>query len=222
MAGWNLVSELRIALVTVTSRHTFQRLRGRKHLRVHLGCGDDIREGWVNIDLNLSKRTCRSKLEQSGTALINHDLRLGLPLEPSSCDFIYSSHLIEHLEPRAGVRLMGECFNALCPQGTFRVVLPDYKTILKAYLKNDIEYFKILDSTSAIPELHPGTKTLIDQVNYAVYQYGEHRYIYDEEKLVVTLRNLGFKNTFVSEFRNGIDHPSPLRRKYSLYVEAVK
>src|SRR6266536_2872590 len=80
LAGWNLVSELRIALVTVTSRHTFQRLRGRKHLRVHLGCGDDIREGWVNIDLNLSKRTCRSKLEQSGTALINHDLRLGLPL----------------------------------------------------------------------------------------------------------------------------------------------
>src|SRR5439155_5954642 len=125
-ASWNLLSEIRAALTTTISRRAFGRLRGRKGVKVHLGCGVDIREVWVNIDLKLLKEACSAKHDKADTVLINHDLRLRLPLEESSCESIYSSHLIGHLELRPGLRLLRDCYLALCPDGTCRVVLPDY------------------------------------------------------------------------------------------------
>jgi SAM-dependent methyltransferase len=222
LAAWNLVSEVRITLATIFAHRAFHQLRNRMHLKVHLGCGDDIREGWVNIDLNPKRQSCHCLPEKSDTVVISYDLRLGLPLRPSSCDYIYSSHLIEHLEPQAGLRLLRDCFSALRPGGTCRIVLPDYRSAFSAYLNGDVEYFQMLDETGEIREFQPGTKTLIDQVDYAVHQYGQHRCIYDSEKLVIVLRAIGYRDPCVSMFRPDVDHPSPIRQQYSLYLEATK
>jgi predicted SAM-dependent methyltransferase len=222
LAAWNLFSEARIALIVISASRAFRRLRGKRQLKVHLGCGDDIREGWVNIDLDLKPRDYRTGSRQRQTILISYDLRLGLPLEESSCTYVYSSHLLEHLEPAAGLRVLRDCFTALVPGGVCRIAIPDYKRIFSAYIENDVGYFSTVDATGEVCKIEPETQTLVDQINYAVYQSGQHRCIYDGEKLLAILHHIGYRQSHISLFKTEIDHPSLLRRQYSLYVEATK
>jgi SAM-dependent methyltransferase len=118
-AVFNVLAETRVAAATLRSEQTFRKLAGRRGLQIHLGCDDDVREGWVNIDLKVRRVQGERRLHPD-TVLVDHDLRLGLPLAPESCDYIYSSHLLEHLEPHHGLRLLRDCFDALRPGGILR------------------------------------------------------------------------------------------------------
>jgi hypothetical protein len=80
----------------------------------------------------------------------------------------------------------------------------------------------MLEETGEVRELEPGTRSLIDHVDYGVYQYGQHRCLWDEPKLVRTLIAIGFSRAYGSAFQSDVDRPSALRRQYSIYVEAVK
>lgn len=220
-----LREELRIARITRGSTEALQALAGKTELRIHLGCGPDIRPGWVNVDLALTRRI--DPAAHPDATFVNHDLRQGLPLEEASCAFIYSSHFFEHLNHEEGRQLLVDCYRALRPGGTFRVALPDLKGLFEAYLRRDEEFLSLL---SPLLDTDPwlasavetGTKTLVDYVNYGVYQSGEHKYIYDQEKLDTVLRSVGYGSVTPSSYQEGTDPGSPVRRRYSLYAEAVK
>ena len=196
------------------SAKSFRALEGEKGLKVHLGCGEDVRTGWVNIDLT---PTLPPWIPPKAM-FINHDLRRGLPLEAGSCGFIYSSHFFEHLEYEDALRLMHDCYKALSFGGVFRIVLPNLPDWFDAYLRGEKEYFDLLDAV--LPEL--GSKTLIDYINFGVYQFGQHKYIYDEEKLESILQRIGYSSVSPSSYQEGIDLDAPIRRRYSFYMEAVK
>lgn len=213
----NVVFELRAAAITHSGRARLRALRGQTALNLHLGCGQDMRPGWVNIDLLLGRR--RRFIRRDAT-FINYDLRRGLPIHSNSCGLIYSSHFFEHLEPDKGMNLMADCYRALAPAGVFRLVIPDFRSVFDAYLRGDFDYFAA--ASSMVWGSNPSDKGLIDMVNFGVYQYGEHQTIHDEQKLTAILTRLGFRNPRRSEFRPGIDVDSELRRRYSLYFEAVK
>lgn len=181
-----------------------------------MGCGPHLKSGWINIDLT------DSPPHTNGATFINYDLRRGLPLEEGSAALIYSSHFFEHLEYSQGVRLMRDCYRALCPGGTFRISLPDFKTSFAAYLRGDATHFDLYDIHAVMPDLEPGTESIVDHINYAVYQYGEHKCIYDEEKMIALLRKVGFQLVAESSFQPEIDPDEPLRQRHSFYVEAVK
>ena len=55
-----------------------------------------------------------------------------------------------------------------------------------------------------------------------MYHYGEHKIILDEEKTISLLRQAGFATVAAADYKEGIDPPSTLRRRYSFYVEAVR
>lgn len=218
-----LLDELEIDKTVQRSSARFQALQGKKNLNVHLGCGDDIRAGWLNIDLKLGQLPQQTdSATQSDTNFINYDLRRALPLEDNCCSFIYSSHFFEHLEYKDGLRLMRECYRVLQPEGIFRVSLPNFKGFFAAYLRGDKSYIDMINIHEVLPEVEPGTETYTDYVNYGVYQYGEHKCIYDEEKVVLLLQKLGFRAVTESSYQDGIDPASELRRRYSFYVEGVK
>lgn len=214
-ASVGLARELAIAARSRAARRRFRVLRGRRDLKVHLGCGDDVRPGWVNIDVGAGAAT-------EGAVVVRHDLRRGLPLEGESCVLIYSSHLFEHLGYRAGARLMRDCHRSLRPGGVLRFALPDFKGMFEAYLNRDAGYLELVDIRETLPYVEPGTETLVDHVNYGVYQFGEHKTIYDQEKLTLLLRHIGFRSVSESSFRSDIDPDTPLRRRYSFYVDATK
>ncbi len=83
-------------------------------LRLHLGCGPDHREGWVNVDVN-------PKFSPDIVAPVGE-----LPmLADGSCEVIESFHLFEHLtftQARAALR---EWRRLLAPGGELRVELPN-------------------------------------------------------------------------------------------------
>jgi predicted SAM-dependent methyltransferase len=218
----NLWFEIRTAHIARRAAGVFQALQGQQHLKVHVGAGDDIRLGWVNIDLALRIPPQIDPAAHPDTMFINYDLRRGLPLATGSCDYIYSSHFFEHLEYRHGLRLMRDCYRALRPGGTFRLALPNFKGLFEAYLHRNESYFDLISISESLPEVEPETATLVDHVNYGVYQAGEHKCVYDEEKLVLVLRKIGFSAVAPADYQAGMDPASPLRRRYSFYIEAVK
>jgi predicted SAM-dependent methyltransferase len=219
-AAQQVWKEFEMACISRRSAARFQQLRHFRDLKVHLGCGADIRLGWINIDLslhNVKERDC------VGDAIfINHDLRRGLPLEKGSCELIYSSHFFEHLDWRDGERLMRDCFSALKVGGLFRIVLPDMPSLFQAYLSRDADVFSLLDKEKLMDWVEPATRTFIDYLNYCIYQHGEHKCIYDSEKLQVLLRHIGFSRVEVSSFSESTDLGTELRRAYSFYTNAWK
>ena len=216
-----LLNEVQIEGIVRKAARKFAALKGRTNLKLHLGAGPDIRTGWVNIDLALTLPTV-DEGKQPDTVFINYDLRRRLPLEDASCAYIYSSHFFEHLEYRHVKQLLRECYRVLKPGGVFRACLPNFKGMFAAYLRGDDEYFSLLNILETLPEVEPGTETLVDHVNYGVYQNGEHRWIMDEEKIKLLLRRTGFASVAESSFREEIDRDMEVRRRYSFYVEAFK
>jgi predicted SAM-dependent methyltransferase len=227
-AAEELERERAIARLSAAAEQAFADLREESGLKVNLGCGTDVREGWVNIDLFTD-----GPPPAPGARVVNFDLRRGLPLADGSCSVVYSSHFFEHLEYRDGVRLMRDCHRCLEPGGTFRTALPDLRQDFEAYVRADNraneefdelvgpdfgEDFELIRGLE--PELRGRAR--VDYLNYSVYQYGEHRVIYDEEKLRLVLEHIGFRSVTESPFREGLDLDEPLRRKYSFYVEALR
>jgi predicted SAM-dependent methyltransferase len=219
----SLLDEVRLARVTTAAAPQFTALRGEKGLLLHLGCGNHLKDGWLNLDLNLNGTAPElppQRLPQ--TRFILYDLRSGtLPLDDDSCELIYSSHFFEHLAYDDGERLMRDCHRVLQPGGTFRAALPDFPELFRAYLERDEKVFELYSIFDVFPHRPPETVTLVDHVNANVYEWG-HKCIYDQEKICRVLRHLGFASVEITDYREGIDPASELRRRYSFYVEATK
>jgi len=54
--------------------------------QVQLGCGNEYKNGWINIDKNMGIK-----------ADIYRNIEKGLPFDDDSVDEIYTRHLIEHI-----------------------------------------------------------------------------------------------------------------------------
>jgi len=111
---------------------------------------------------------------------------------------------------------------ALRPGGVFRVSLPNFKGLFDAYLRGDEVYVDLIDILALLPEVEPGTEMLVEHINYGVYQYGEHKCIYDEDKVILLLQKIVYSSVTLSSYQEGMDLGEEARRRYSFYVEAVK
>jgi predicted SAM-dependent methyltransferase len=222
-ASKELWNEIRVAARTARSRRRFRALDGRRDLLLHLGCGGEIKPGWINVDLAPARSVRRTvRRLPAGTLFFEYDLRRGeVPLPDGSCARVYSSHFFEHLDYETGVRLMRDCHRVLRPGGVFRAALPTFRAMFRAYLDGDAGYFEGVALADVRPEVEPETATLLDHVQYGVYQYGEHKCLYDEDKLCRVLKRLGFEARAVP-YDPEVDATNDLRRRYSFFVEGVK
>ena len=74
---------------------------------------------------------------------VSTDLRSGgrLPFADESQRFVYSAHLIEHLDDDSILRLFAECRRILRPDGWLRVETVDAERLVRAYLEGDEAFF---------------------------------------------------------------------------------
>lgn len=85
-------------------------------MRLNVGCGRDIRKGWVNID----------KYGLPGVDVI-HDLQvLPLPFKDEHCDEILCQDVLEHFDDY--IPLMRELCRILRPGGALTVRVPHFST----------------------------------------------------------------------------------------------
>lgn len=68
--------------------------------------------------------------------ILSHDLLKGIPLDHSSMDVIYHSHVLEHFSKKDGVNFIKECFRVLKRGGVIRIAVPDLEAIVKEYINN--------------------------------------------------------------------------------------
>jgi predicted SAM-dependent methyltransferase len=178
---------------------------GKTGLKLHLGCGPNVKPGWVNVDF-------------SPKADLQLDLREPLPFAGGSCSLIYSEHFFEHVDfPDAVYTLLAECLRVLGPEGIFSVGVPDTEWPILEYGRVKQEnYF-----TTAKKIWHPPwCETEMDHINYHFRQRGQHLYAYDEKTLCHVLTKAGFAQARRRKFDPGLDLAN--RELGTLYAEARK
>ena len=139
-------------------------------MKLNLGCGPHVMDGWLNFDVVAYPGVTRM------------DLALGLPGTASeSVDFIFSEHFIEHLDRDVAEHLFKEMYRVLKPGGVVRLSTPDLDHIIKCYKAGSISAWA--------PAWAP--KTPAQFLNEALRLW-DHRFIYDLAELRESLLMAGF------------------------------
>ncbi len=178
--AWSRLSlELVLAFVhrrtLLTARRRLAALQGRRDLRLHLGSGDVLKPGWVNVDLHPA-------------ADLRLDVRRSWPFTDGCAREVYAEHLFEHLAwPGEADHFLAEAHRVLASGGTLRLSVPDLARHARAYVEGD-ETFR----RQFAPFLPSEATTRADALNHHFRQYGEHQYAYDAETLAARLRSAGF------------------------------
>ncbi len=98
-------------------------------LRMHLGCGEQYLDGYVNVDLAAEQHTVqlqqRRDLEENIQDLV---------LPPGSCREVRSHHVFEHFPRAQALRLLMEWHRWLVEGGTLLLETPDLEHSLKSLL----------------------------------------------------------------------------------------
>ncbi len=89
-----------------------------------MGCGQRFHADWVNVDL-----------KPQAENVLACNIMDGLPFDDNHFVAVYHSHVLEHLPPDQGKRLIEDCFRVLQPGGVLRVVIPDLERIARVYLQ---------------------------------------------------------------------------------------
>jgi predicted SAM-dependent methyltransferase len=187
----------------------------RRHLLVHLGCGNALLPGWVNLD-------CYPPPRASGIDILTVDMRRGLPLADGSVAAIFSEHFLEHL-PVETVRdtILPEVRRILEPGGKVRIGVPNGEYFIDQYVAHRS---KNCDSIFAE---HLDGKTPMTMLNEIAHGFG-HYFAYDFRTLSGMLREAGFVDvrqrapfeTDVEQFE-GKDREDEWRNRMTLYVETA-
>jgi SAM-dependent methyltransferase len=101
--------------------------------RLHIGPGarwvaPDPR--WLAVDIDPKR----------GDLVVDFNADPRLELADGSCDAIYASHVFEHMSLVAAPAMMRECWRVLVPGGVLRIIVPDARRSIEAYLAADSDF----------------------------------------------------------------------------------
>lgn len=181
-------------------------IKGKSELRLHLGCGPNLKPGWINIDLFAPHADAQL------------DLREDWPFMTDSVSYVYSEHVFEHFEyPLEVKHFLAETLRVLRPGGTMDIGVPDTEWPLKAYGDDSSEYWRLC---KVLWHGHGQCETQLDHINYHFRQSGEHKYAWDAATLTSQIHKAGFVSVDRRVFDPFLDMES--RRSGTLYVRARK
>jgi predicted SAM-dependent methyltransferase len=185
----------------------------RRHggdLKLHLGCGSTVVDGWENIDkspnvhlarmprLRAALARVRVLTEEQATAffpagIVRADVRKGIPYPDNSARFVYSSHMIEHLSRWQALELLGECRRVLAPGGVIRIATPDLAQLVDEYRAGETGR----DPTAAdsfmrqLETFREAPGSLVQKLVRRLAT-APHQWLYDETSLSHLLAEAGF------------------------------
>jgi predicted SAM-dependent methyltransferase len=161
-------------------------------IKLHLGCGRNLLEGWINTDFNTAKF--------QGSDFL--DVTEKFPYDDNSVDYIFSEHMIEHINYQDGKFMIEESFRVLKSGGKIRISTPDLKFLINLYTEDKTDLQKRYIDYSVNHKSYNvsiGIDTFI--INNFVRDWG-HIFIYDEKTLKSLFESVGFsdvKSYLISE-----------------------
>ncbi|GAA2760152.1 class I SAM-dependent methyltransferase [Actinopolymorpha rutila] len=211
-------------------------------MRVNIGCGSSPTPGWKNFDNSLSLRLAKVPLlarllvatgltdkhqnefvEFCKKAHIEYaDATRRIPLPDGSVEVLYTSHMLEHLEPWEARTFLTEARRVLQADGIIRIAVPDLGLIVQQYLSRcDADSFV---EQTVLASSNP--RTLQQRLRYLVAGNRHHLWMYDGRSLCRLLLECGFADAqVVPAGETRIPGPGSLdlteRAAESTYVEAL-
>ena len=207
---FEILFEIRALILHVINNNFILPIRIKKFNKIHFGSGNDIKADFLNVDFNSS-------------ADIFLDVRNKLNIKSNSIDFIYSCHLVEHLDHEELVAHLKECHRILKKDAVLRLGIPTFEKVFHAYCNQDdsrfIEIRGLLSNKLSIPE---NLICRMDWINRSVHEFGNHKICLDWEKIRNLLIFSGFEKDKIiqTDFKETIDNLS--RKNLTFYVEAIK
>jgi hypothetical protein len=177
-------------------------------LWVNVGSGPSAPAGWLSIDGSwqawLAGRPAAASLARLLTGrdvghwpagILCRDVRRGLALDAASAAVVFSSHLIEHLHRNEARTLLRDAHRALQPGGVCRVVTPDLRGLVDAYVRDRDDTSGAADRLQDALLLHPAavarTNVLLGWYRRAT-AFDHHKWVYDGASLCELFREAGF------------------------------
>lgn len=179
-------------------------LEKEKVRKLHIGCGSNILEGWLNTDI-------RDDHED----IAYMDAGLAFPLGAETLDFIFSEHLLEHLKLNQQVIMLNECRRVLKKDGVLRIATPSLDFLFSLYTDSQKqEHQEYLEwAELAIPNLRAAKNinsaySKVYVINNFFKDWG-HQLIHNYQ----SLEELAYKNGFtrVSQLEVGQSNYYELR-----------
>jgi len=162
--------------------------------KLHLGCGPREIGGWLNADLTPATDT-----------ILRLDASRPFCFADDSFDYVFSEHMIEHIDYGSGAVMLAECFRILKPGGRIRISTPDLAKILALY-EDDSEfsstYMRWYSANLLWPP--PPYPDAVFMVNRFLRDWG-HQFVYDRSALSVSMRNAGFVRIAACELQQSDD-----------------
>ena len=129
----------------------------------------------IKLDLGSCKKGINGfTTVDADRADITWNLKRGIPLKDKSVDFIYSSHLLEHIPFKQLIIFLKECKRVLKQDGVFSVCVPNAGYFLDSYFKGEVfEWHNVWE------EAKVDTGSKIDQLNYIAYLDDARKYSFN-------------------------------------------
>lgn len=165
--------------------------------KLQIGCGSNILPGWLNSDYAPRRKD-----------VLRIDATKRFPFADGQFQYVFSEHMIEHIEYPKGVGMLKECHRILRRGGRIRIATPDLKFLLNLHLdeKNEVNQNYIKWSHERFVKDGPIASAMV--INNFFRDWG-HQFIYDQIVLSDAMREAGFED--IAEFAIGDSHDDALR-----------
>ncbi len=203
-------------------------------MKLNLGCGLSVVDGWINVDYALGARLTKLPLFSTinrkfkvfsgdwDNRVFLHDLTCRFPWGDDSVDYCYSSHTLEHLTREQGVFLLQESHRVLRQGGVIRIVVPDLASVISEYGNGAIRADRFLEVLGVLYGTH---KRGLKKLFAPFYEY-PHKCMYDTSTLVAVMREVGFLAEARPPFDSSIEGIEQIeladRTVNAVIVEGVK
>jgi predicted SAM-dependent methyltransferase len=140
---------------------------------LNCGCGKDIREGWMNLDIR----------DMPGVDIVC-DMTKGIPLDDGTIDEILARDVLEHFPLEDTNKILSEWNRVLKTEGTIIIEVPNVMMSFNEWRRG------------CLPTLYPGQSQTERFSQYIFgkqdYPYNFHYQLFDSARLTEVLELNGF------------------------------
>ena len=173
------------SLVLLQNLRLRRRLLSENLIGLQIGSQRNKLENWLNTDINT--------IFNDGIFYLNATKKF--PFGNDTFGFVYSEHVIEHLNYEEGFSMISESYRVLKPGGVIRIATPNLNFLINLILNPVVNlnmlYIEKFYSTKTKKSIYPNFNNPVPVLNNFVRDWG-HKFIYDSITLKELLLKVGF------------------------------